>query len=348
MNRARNMTAIVTLATLAAVVGGAAHMPHAVFPAWLAVCAAWVGWPLGSMALLLVHALTGGRWGDALGPALRGGIVTLPLGLLALAGVMWGARDLYPWMHPDGPLSNGFYLNGSFALGRVVLYLLVWGGLGALCLRGGDLARVAPAGLIALAFTFGFAAIDLTESLDSRFSSSAYGLIASAGAVLEAFAIAVLMEGTRAAGARVSPDLARLMLGLTVLWAYLDFMQFLIIWQSNLPVEAAWYGPRLRGTWGMVAVGIVMLHFVLPFGLLVASPLQARRGVVLTVAGLLVGMETLRNLWLVLPTWMGPFPLFGVLGSLVVLGGGSALLVARHMEREGATSSRMRMDGAHV
>ena len=42
-----------------------------VFPhAWLAALSSWIGWPLGCLALLLVHALTGGRWGDAIRPQL--------------------------------------------------------------------------------------------------------------------------------------------------------------------------------------------------------------------------------------------------------------------------------------
>ena len=36
-------------------------------------------------------------------------------------------------------------------------------------------------------------------------------------------------------------SLGKLLLGLLVFWAYLDFMQLLIIWQSDLPHEADWY-----------------------------------------------------------------------------------------------------------
>ncbi|MCE2576577.1 hypothetical protein [Komagataeibacter sp. FNDCR2] len=340
MNRAWHGVLVVSVLALVVTVAVAIRAPHAVFPAWLAVCAAWIGWPLGSMALLLAHALSGGRWGELLRPGLRAGVATLPLGIPALVGVLWGAGYLYPWIRPDGQarITNGFYLNGPFALGRVVIYVLAWGCLGVFCLRGRDLGRVAPGGLIVLAFTFGFAAIDLTESLDPHFSSSAYGLIASAGAVLLAFAMAVLFEGIRANAAELR-DLARLLLGLTVLWAYLDFMQFLIVWQSNLPVEAAWYAPRLRGGWGAVAIAIAGLHFLLPFVLLLLPPLQARRRVVVLVAGLLVSMEIVRNLWLVLPTWTPPVPLWGVPLSLAFLGGGSALLVLWHRGRERAVSS---------
>ncbi|MFT9376985.1 hypothetical protein [Komagataeibacter saccharivorans] len=175
MKRALRIAAGIAAVALVGVVAAAIRVPQAVFPAWLAVCAAWIGWPLGSMALVLVHALTGGRWGDILRPALRAGIATLPLGIPALAGVLWGARHLYPWVQPGGGarITNGFYLNVPFAMGRVVAYVLVWGWLGTVCLRGRDVGRTAPVGLIALAFTSGFAAIDLTESLDPHFSSRA-------------------------------------------------------------------------------------------------------------------------------------------------------------------------------
>lgn len=349
MKRALRIAAGIAAVALVGVVAAAIRVPQAVFPAWLAVCAAWIGWPLGSMALVLVHALTGGRWGDILRPALRAGIATLPLGIPALAGVLWGARHLYPWVQPGGGarITNGFYLNVPFAMGRVVAYVLVWGWLGTVCLRGRDVGRTAPVGLIALAFTSGFAAIDLTESLDPHFSSSAYGLIAAAGSVLLAFAVGVLMEGMWARGQDLR-DLARLLLGLTVLWAYLDFMQFLIVWQSNLPVEAAWYAPRLRGAWGGVALTIVALHFLLPFAVLVLSPLQARRPAIMLAAGLLTGMEILRNLWLVLPTWTQPVPLAGVGLSLIFFGGGSALLVLRHRNRESVLSCSVQPGDAHV
>ena len=47
--------------------------PHA----WLAAFTAWLGWPLGCLGLLLVHALTGGRWGHAIRPQFVAGARTL-------------------------------------------------------------------------------------------------------------------------------------------------------------------------------------------------------------------------------------------------------------------------------
>jgi hypothetical protein len=281
---------------------GAFLAPDAFFGAWLAAMVAWLGWPLGSIALLLTHALTGGRWGDAIRPALRTGALTLPLLLPALVPWAFGLHHLYPWIRPEEAqhLSNHFYLNARFLAVRFTIYIVVWFGLAFLALRGRGLWRIAPPGLIVLAFSFTFATIDLTESIDPKFASSAYGMIAAAAAGLFALAIAVLI-----AGATLPPkllaDLGRLLLGLTILWAYLDFVQMLIVWESDLVSDSTWYVLRSKGGWGTIAGIIALLHFVLPFAMLIFTPLQKSRGPMMAVAGLLVAMEVLRNLWLVLP-----------------------------------------------
>ena len=46
-----------------------------------------------------------------------------------------------------------------------------------------------------------------------------------------------------------------------MLWAYLSFSQFLIIWSGNLPEEIPWYIARIRGSWGAVAILLVVGHF---------------------------------------------------------------------------------------
>ena len=265
--------------------------------AWLACLASWLGWPLGSLALLMVHELTGGRWGEALRPALRFGVLTLPLLLPALLPLLLTAPYLYPWLHADiaAGLENRWWLDPGFAASRLGIYLVLWLGIAGLVLRG---ARVAVPGLILLGFSFSFACIDLTMSLDPHFKSSAYGMIAGAAAALFALSIAVLIAH---AGDSARADLGRLLLGLTVLWAYLDFVQLLIVWQSDLADEAPWYIARAAGIWGSVAGLVALGHFVLPFFVLLAPARQSRRRVVLGVAALLAVMEILRGWWLVLP-----------------------------------------------
>lgn len=267
---------------------------------WLAAFTVLGGWSLGSMALLLTSALTGGRWGEALRPALRVGVCALPLLLPAVVPVFAGLAPLYPWARPGADFGNAFYLNVPFFALRGVVYLVVWFGLGWMTLRARRLERIAPLGLVLLSLTATFAAIDLTMSLEPKFVSSIYGMLAAAGMALLALSVAVLLTAGGVAEA-VRADFGRLLLALVVLWIYLDFMQLLIVWQSNLAAEAPWYLERSRGFWGGVRLVIAAGHFVLPFLLLLSPSLQRSRRVVMGVAGLLVAMEVLRSWWTVLP-----------------------------------------------
>src|SRR6201986_3011160 len=103
------------VAGLGLVVSAMSHlMAPSGFPhAWLAALTAWLGWPVGCMALIFVHELTGGRWGDELRPQLLAGISTLPVLLLAFIPWLWASPQLYAWLQPV-PLSNSVYLNRPF------------------------------------------------------------------------------------------------------------------------------------------------------------------------------------------------------------------------------------------
>lgn len=300
--------------------------------AWTADLAVWLEWPLGSLALLLVHALTGGRWGYAIRPALLAGIATLPLLLPAVIPLVLHMGTLYPWVHPNGPLPNGFYLNLPFFFGRGVVDLIVWFGLAGATLwwiRRRDVPPpgLAGPGLILLAITVTFAAIDTTLSLRPQFNSSIWGMVAVAGSVLMAASVATLVSAA-AVERHVLADLGKILLGLVVLWAYLDFMQFLIVWESDLPSESGWYLPRASGVWLGAVVLIGVGHFLLPFAALIFPAVQRSRTGIVLVSGWLVLMEILRVWWVVLPavphglSWIA----FAVLLAFVGL---SAALAAR-------------------
>jgi hypothetical protein len=185
-------------------------------------------------------------------------------------------------------------------------------------------------GLFLLAITATFAAIDTTMSLDPHFTSTIYGMLAAAGMCLLALSVAVLLTiGTIAPDLRA--DLAKLLLALVILWIYLDFMQLLIVWQSDLAVDSPWYLDRSRGFWGALRIVIAVGHFALPFFLLLSPRMQRSRPVLLGVSALLVAMEVLRSWWTVLPAlgwtidWIDIGCMVGVGGIAVAF----ALAVAR-------------------
>jgi len=284
---------------------------------------------------LLAHAMTGGRWGEVVRPALRGGVMLMPLLVPAAIPLLFGLSTLYVWLRPEiaQSLPNRFYLNGPFFALRAGIYAVVWLGLAFLAIRNRQaMARLAPVGAILLALTVTFFAIDLGLSLEPGFNSSVYGLLTGSGMILFAFsgALAVTcLAGTP--DARLVPALARILLGLAILWAYLEFVQALIVWESDLTAEVPWYMHRTTGAWGMVAWVIAGGHFLLPFLLLLPSRNQADARRIGAIALLLMGMEALRWWWIVLPALSLPFGWIDA-AAMIGLGGlGSGVYLAvRH------------------
>jgi hypothetical protein len=247
-------------------------------------------------------------------------------------------KRLYPWLRDNTALPQHFYLNAPFFTLRILCYLLCWGALAYALHRElrtapsqrarRRLSRLAPVGLIVLVLTISFAAIDLTMSLDTHFVSSAYGLIELSQCALLAMAAALLGYGL--SGRRDGVDeLGRLLFALVLLWAYLDFMQWLIIWQSDLASDAPWYALRLQGLWGSGALLIALLHFVLPFLLLLRPALRRRPEGIAAVSALLILGSVLRGWWLVLPAGAQRIGIIDVLAVLALAGLGSALALHR-------------------
>ena len=72
-------------------------------------------------------------------------------------------------------------------------------------------------------------------------------------------------------------DLGKLLLAFMMLWAYVNFSQFLIIWSGNLREEIPFYLHRAPRGLADVAMLLLVFHFALPFLLLLSRDAQAQR-----------------------------------------------------------------------
>jgi hypothetical protein len=93
-----------------------------------------------------------------------------------------------------------------------------------------------------------------------------------------------------------------------MLWAYLSFSQFLIIWSGNLPEEIPWYIARIRGSWGIVAIALVVGHFMLPFAMLLSANLKKRNTMLAKVATFILVMRLVDLIWYVAPSFRHAAP----------------------------------------
>ncbi|MBV9750793.1 MAG: hypothetical protein JO157_18460 [Acetobacteraceae bacterium] len=320
MGRAERLAWIVGAVGVVGAAVGWALVPRDFAFAWLAATVAFSGWPLGSIALVLAHSLTGGHWGETARPALLIGVLATPLVALFALPVLIMLPTLYPWARAGELLNNGWYLNIVFFAIRGVFYLATWFVLAWLTLVGGPrLHRIAPPGVLLLAVTFTFASIDFTMSLEPKFASNIYGMLSSTGAGLLALAVAIILTAPGAAP-RVRNDLGKLLLALTILWTYLDFMQLLIVWQADLVSQAPWYLHRAFGFWSWVMGAVALGHSAIPILLLFWPQVRKSGWALPWIAAWLVLWEVVRAWWTVLPAAPRQ-PGWVDLASLLAVGG---------------------------
>ncbi|HEX4642565.1 MAG TPA: hypothetical protein VH161_03830 [Candidatus Acidoferrales bacterium] len=301
------------------------------FRSYLIAFLFWIGVTLGSLALLMIQHLTGGRWALVIRRILEASTRTLPLMAVAALPLLAGMKTIYGWANPGQTdpviVAKHFYLNPVFFTARMIFYFAVWftlayflnkwsreedsGGAGlALWMRMEGLSGI---GLVIFGFTVTFASIDWVMSLEPQWYSTIYGLLFMVSQALTALAFSITMliwlSDRRPLSQFVRPaqfqDLGSFLLVFVMLWAYLEFSQFLIIWGGNLSDEIPWYIRRMEGVWGHVGMLLIILSFMFPFFLLLFRHVKRRTRSLLIVASLVLLMRLVDMFWMVLPAFGG-------------------------------------------
>jgi hypothetical protein len=287
---------------------------------------------IGCLSILMIQHLTGGWWGLTIRRLLEAGSRTVPLLALLFLPVLFGLPRIYLWAQREvvdhDPIlqRKELYLNPVFFGARAVFYFVVWSALAHFLSRwslrqdsGYTLAdarrlrSLSGGGLVLMGLTITFAAVDWAMSLNPHWFSTIYGFMFMVGQALAALTLCivvlcVLRRGeTLAAVAKptVVHDLGKLMLAFTMLWAYMHLSQFLIVWSGNLPEEIPWYLTRLSGGWQFLAASLVVLHFALPFLLLLSRGLKRNLGTLGWVAAGMFFMRMVDLFWIVAPDLAG-------------------------------------------
>ena len=298
--------------------------------------AAWwfvTGALLGGLANVWLHQLTGGAWGETIRAPLLRAARWLPLACLLFLPVLIGAALLYPWQHgvpgePDAAFRH-LWLSPGFFTERSIAYLLLWSGLAIVETRARTRSPArAAACLLVYGFSVSLAAVDWIMSLQPEWYSSVFGWLAGTGQMLSGLALGVLLIDRGAARARL-PDLGNLLMMYVLTWAYLAYVQFLIIWAADLPHEISWYLRRGAPGWQLVAWVLVVGHFAGPLCILLSRHAKRAPGLLGVLAGALLAAHLLDCWWLVLPSvehltrhwlWLAPLVAagFGVLAWMAL------------------------------
>jgi hypothetical protein len=299
-----------------------------------------LGLTLGSLGLLMLQHVTGGRWGIIIRRPLEAASRNVWLVLLMFIPILFGMKYLYSgnanelgWLNSPkvgeaalSPLQQR-YLTPTWFTVRAVVYFAVWIGLmwifnkwskqqdtnaGDEGLRNRMRAVAAP-GVILYILAMTFAAIDWVMSLSPHWASTIYGFLFVAGQAIASMSfmiVVVVMLSKSEPFSRVFStdrlhDLAKLLFAFNMLWAYFDFSQLLIIWSGNQPEEISFYRTRLYGGWGVVAVIVLILGFAMPFFILLSRDVKRSPSLISKMAIWMIFMRLVDLYWMTRPEFTG-------------------------------------------
>ncbi len=217
------------------------------------------------------------------------------------------------------------YLNVGFFTGRAIFYFIVWAFLGLKLFQFStkqdvsrdpkltvSVQRFSPPAMIFFGLTLTFAAFDWIMSLLPGWYSTIFGVYIFAGSVVAIHAtiivttLALRSTGilTKAINTEHYHDLGKLLFGFLVFWAYIGFSQFMLIWYAALPEEVTFFHMRWdNGPWKLVSIALILLHFAVPFFLLISRNTKRKMFTLALGASWLIAMHAVDIYWLVMPNY---------------------------------------------
>jgi hypothetical protein len=260
---------------------------------------------LGSLFFVALEYLTGAVWSvpfRRIAEYLSGLLYIAPIfAIPALMIGVFGHTDMFEWTHVEVVANDPFlsqkapYLNPTFFLGRTVVILSLFMIFRFLIIRNsqkqdetGDAKLSRTNVKLSAAFMFVFAlgitliAIDYMMSLEPHWFSTMFGVYYFAGtffctmAAIAIFSVYLNKDGLLIPGINQNHyySVGALMFAFTAFWGYIAFSQFMLIAYANIPEETFWFLPRmdLSSGWGYVSIGLIFVHFVIPFAMMIQRP----------------------------------------------------------------------------
>jgi len=328
VSRVQSLGLIVGGAALVLSIVGAFLSPEKFYQSYLFSYMLVLGLTLGSLGLLMLQHLTGGRWGIVIRRPLEAASRVLPLTAILFIPIVFGMKSLYSaWLDPEKvkeePLSafQQGYLTHSGFLVRAVIYFVIWLGLMLLFNKWSKQQDVdrddralrrrlkmwAGPGVILYVLAMTFASIDWVMSLSPHWASTIYGFIFVAGQAITAMSLMIIVVVALSStpyGAVYKQrmhDLGKWLFTFNMLWAYFDFSQLLIIWSGNQPEEISFYRTRLYGGWGVVAVIVLLFSFALPFLILLSEHVKKTPSLISKVALWMIIFRLVDLYWMTRP-----------------------------------------------
>ena len=297
----------------------------------------WMTLSLGCMFFVLMHFAMNATWSVGMRRIAETSMSLIPYVCLFFIPLYFGMDILYEWTHHK---MKQPYLSKDFFLARTLFYFVCWIFISRKLYYHSTrfssaesfqaLRKWSGVGTFLYALTISFAAFDWLMTLDPHWYSTMFGVYIFSGSFLVSIAfITIILIYLRNQGILYNEvkmthfnDLARIMFGFTVFWAYIAGFQYYIIWYGNLPEEIEWYLARSHGTWIHLSLFLIFGHFVIPFLILIFDKTKKMLPILASLAVLILFMHWVDLYWNVLPNLHGDTIVFDWLDITIFLAHG--------------------------
>ena len=279
----------------------------------------------------------------------------LPIGAITLIIVFIGSslgwNHIYHWMaegitdpnsaHYDALIAHKEpYLNLPFWWGRIIVMMGVWVWMTYIFRKRSLAQDSAPASVSAykksmvlaaiyLVF-FGYSSVvaswDWLMSIDAHWFSTLYGWYVFSGMWISGMIVVFLLTNYLMAKGHLKQvnashvhDLGKFIFGVSFLWTYLFFSQFMLIWYANIPEEVTYYIPRIDDyTWSFWTM--VFMNFLVPMLFLMSKTTKRNRNVLSVVSVIIFFGHWMDTYFLVTPGAMKADGQIGIVEIGMLLG----------------------------
>ncbi len=285
---------------------------------------------LGALFFVALEYLVGADWSvpfRRIAEILAVTVFVIPILSIPL---FFNMHDLFHWTHIEDVMKDPIlqnktaYLNEPFfiirSIATFVLVFIFWWLLAGRSFRQDKLqkdnyrkttTRYAAMFIPVFAITLTFMAIDWMMTLEPHWFSTIFGVYYFAGTFSVVLAVITLIAISLNENKLMHPLVDRnhyynfgaLMFAFTNFWAYIAFSQFLLIWYANIPEETFWFIQRWEGTWAAVSIGMIIIHFIIPYAILLPQPAKSDPKRLKFMAIWLIFAHFYDLYWLVMPTY---------------------------------------------
>jgi len=283
---------------------------------------------VGSLFFVAIEYLAGAVWSTPfrrVGEFLSSLIIILPILFIPL---LLNMNNVFYWTHPAPAdkilVDKAPYLNVNFFIIRVVVFWLLWLVFYYFITKNSGKQdhtkdqlltkkniKISALFMPVFALTISFTAIDWLMSLAPHWFSTIFGVYYFSGTVLTALAAATIFiiplseRGYLVKGIHTDSyySLGALLFAFTNFWAYIAFSQFLLIWYANLPEETIWFLARWEGNWKFVSIGLLVVHFLIPYIGLLSQPSKMNPKRLLIIASVILFAHYYDLYWLTMPNF---------------------------------------------